>query len=331
MTLEANVTEAISLAADLSRTGQWNSYLSHIKVAYGIAGEQIWEALSRQLWNPTDIVDALSAMGAEDTSAACRWLLPAVGRLSTLPLANAKQLLRFADTPGLSYRYMVAQQLRPHVAAAPELGRELGEYLRTQTPPSDPSVSVWAAAFASGAPDLAAAYMEVLLTGAEADTRMAVALSGFLPLDNDQVRVTLRGLQPRLADTLHAATAISGDAAWAALCHIAGQSPRATQLLHDALQAAIPDAAVAIAASLYHLDATADDVIRTPVEDGRQAAADRPGRCPLHACDRQCGRQPVLSPSPTGESEPCAYTARCHGSGRRVGLSRGFRFACRPP
>jgi hypothetical protein len=45
MTLEANVTEAISLAADLSRTGQWNSYLSHIKVAYGIAGEQIWEAL----------------------------------------------------------------------------------------------------------------------------------------------------------------------------------------------------------------------------------------------------------------------------------------------
>jgi hypothetical protein len=265
MVIQTNAIDAIYSAADMLRSGQLGGYLAQVKSAYGADGDEIWERLASRLSATGDVVEALLALSAQDGSTACMWLLPVIGRLPDLSLVEAKQLLSFSETLGLSYRYMPGQQLHPHIARRPELGVQLGEYLRVQERPGDASVSVWAAAFASGAPEVAATYIKVLLTGAEVDTRLVVGLTGYLQLGSGKVQGILRALEPFLADTLQGGVGVLGRAAWSALCHISGISSRAVQVLGDALRAAIPEAVIAIAQSLYQVGPDSVAVAGVPV------------------------------------------------------------------
>lgn len=263
----ASKSDVIHIAACSLQAGHWSEYESQVKAAYRTSEDEIWAQLAKQHPGTVNVFVALSALSGHEGSAACTWLLPVVGQLPHLSLSDAKQLLAFAETLNLSYRHMPAEQLKPHIAARPELGRELGEFLRAADAPGEASVFVWAGAFASGAPKEAACYLETLLTGTLGDTRLAAVLSTFLPSDNEEVQGVLTSLESSLADVFIDNAAALGSLAWTAMCHIADQSAKARSALSEALRVASPEATIAIANSLYRQNQTTVGVTGAPVEE----------------------------------------------------------------
>ncbi|TMQ74870.1 hypothetical protein ACCUM_2636 [Candidatus Accumulibacter phosphatis] len=260
-------TNEIHIAACSLQAGCWSEYESQMKAAYRSSEDEIWAQLAKQHPKTVNVFVALSALSGREGSGACNWLLPVVGKLSHISLSDARQLLTFAETLTLSYRHMPAEQLKPHIAARPELGRKLGEFLRAEVSPGDASAFVWAGAFAAGAPKEAACYLETLLTGTPGDARLAAVLSTFLPPDNEEVQRTLASLESSLADAFVENATVLGSLAWAAMCHIADQSAKARSALSEALQAGSPEAIIAIANSLYRRDQTTVGVTGAPIEE----------------------------------------------------------------
>jgi hypothetical protein len=238
-----------------------------VKAAHRTSEDGIWGKLAKLHPGTVNVFVALSALSGEKGSAACRWLLPVVGQLAHMSLTNAKQLLNFAETLNVSHRHMPAEQLKPHIAARPKLGRELGEYLRAVDSPGEATVFVWARAFASGTPKAAACYVKTLLTGSAGDARLAAVLTTFLPTDDEEVQRVLASLEPSLADALIENSAVLGNVGWTAMCHIADQSAKARNALSEALRAGLPEATIAIANSLYRRDQTTVSVTGTTVEE----------------------------------------------------------------
>ena len=189
-------SDVIHIAACSLQAGQWSEYESQVKAAYRISEDKVWRLMAKQHPGTVNIFEALTTHSSQDGSAACRWLLPVVGQLPNLTFSDAKQLLTFADTLAPSYRHMPAEQLKPHIAARPELGRELGEFLRTEDAPGEASVFVWAGAFANGAPKAAASYIEALLTDVAGDARLATVLTTFLPAENEEIQRVIASLEP---------------------------------------------------------------------------------------------------------------------------------------
>lgn len=259
--------DAIHVAACSLHAGRWSEYESQVKAAYRTSKDGIWSQLAKQHPKTVNVFVALSALSGREGSAACNWLLPVVGQLPHLSLSDAKQLLAFAETLNLSHRYRPVEELKKHIAARPELGRELGEYLQAQDAPGEASAFVWAGAFASGAPKAAACYVETLLTGTAMDARLAVVLCTFLPSGNEEVQQVLASLEPSLADAIVERAAVLGSVAWTAMCQIADQSEKATSALSEALRAGIPEATIAIADSLYRRHHATVGVTGAPVEE----------------------------------------------------------------
>lgn len=263
----APTSDAIHIAACSLQAGRWSEYESQVKAAYRTSDDEIWAQLAKEHPGTVNIFVALSALSGHERSAACSWLLPVVGQLPHLALSDAKQLLTFAETLTLSYRHMPTEQLKPHIAARPGLGRELGELLRAEDAPSEASVIVWAGAFASGASNEAACYLETLLTGAVGDTRLAAVLSTFLPSDNVEVQRVFASIESSLTDALVENAAELGSVAWNAMCLVANQSAKARRALSEALRAGIPEATIAIANSLYRRDHPTVGVTDAPIEE----------------------------------------------------------------
>ena len=260
-------SDAIHAAACSLQAGRWSEYESHVKAARRTGDEEIWEKLAAYHPRTVNVFLALSALSSTESSAACSWLLPVVGHLPQMSLSDAKLLLNFVETLSDSYRYMPAEQLKPHIAASPKLGAELGAYLRAEDVPAEASVFVWAGAFAWGAPKEAACYLESLLTKATGDVRLAAVLTNFLPTDNEAVQQSLASLEPSLVEALIENSTILGRLAWTDLCHIADQSTKARNALREALEAGVPDATIAIANSLNRRNHTGVGVTGAPVDE----------------------------------------------------------------
>lgn len=162
---------------------------------------------------------------------------------------------------------MPAEQLKTHIAARPDLGLELGEFLRTEDAPGEASVFVWAGAFANGAPKAAACYIKALLTDVAGDSRLATILTTFLPADNEEIKCVIASFESSFADNLIANAAVLGSLAWTAMCLIAGQSAKARNALSEALRSRLPEAIIAIANSLFRRDQATVSVTGAPVEE----------------------------------------------------------------
>lgn len=261
----ASELDVINLAASSLQAGRWDEYEAHVKAAYGASEIQVWMQLAKLHPVTVNVFTALLNHPAENSVAACRWLLPVVGLLPPISLIEAKTLLGFAERLTLGFRHMPVEQLKPHIAERSEIGRQLGEFLRTEAEPGEISVSVWAGAFASGAPRDAVFYAAGLLTGTRGDTRLLAFLTTFLPTDSKEVQEVLASVEPTLADALASSAAELGWVAWSALCHIADHSPKARGELQAALDAGVPEAIVAIANSLYRRDLSTMGVTGAPL------------------------------------------------------------------
>ncbi|QZA82255.1 hypothetical protein [Deefgea piscis] len=245
-------SNAIHQAACSLQAGNWSTYLSQVKASYQIYEDEVWAQMAKKHPEPVNIITALTNLSGSDINIVCRWLLPIIGHLTQFQVTEAKQLLDFSERLDPSYRYMVADQLTPHILAEPKLGLELGSHLHSENKQQEQSIFIWAAAFAAGAPKDAAEYVAKLLAGAvETEMRMASILCIHLPTNNEEVQCVFTNLEPTSIEALCAKTAQLGKTAWAALCYLARYSSSATLALKAALDAVIPEAIIEITNSLH--------------------------------------------------------------------------------
>lgn len=275
-----NTDDDVAALIAALRASEWEHF-AQLAAAFGKAGRDgtLWPALARAHGNEVDIFERLLAWPPQDLLLALRRLLPAVEHLDGVASGDAARLLEFANRVEPSFRHVVAQQLRPHVAASSNLGTELGGALRRGDVTGEMAARVWAEAFWLAAPSHAADFALSLLGGKLHDTALLAALLQFLPRNEASIGSLLGAREAELASALHAAAPALGRNAWDALTSIAHFSALAMDALHTALKASEADAVMAISSWLYQvssptvgatavpLDHLVDDLLRAAVSD----------------------------------------------------------------
>jgi hypothetical protein len=244
------------------REGHWDQYEALMRPLLKGNNDEIWARVAAEHPATRNLLSVLSKLSNEQARAACHWLLPAIGKLSAFSLDDAFSLLDFAETLGGSYWHASSQQLALHIAARTDLGAEIGEGLRTDPRRGDASQRVWAVAFSSAAPQIAAQYLVGLMTGNRTDTQLLIHLLHTLHVEVPAVQAELAACERPLADFLLGQTGEFGHEAWSAMTCIASLSPTAVGYLLSAVDSADSQAVGAIANSLYQLKGIAAESLQ---------------------------------------------------------------------
>lgn len=195
-----------------------------------------------------------------------RLLLPAVEHVRLLSVSDGERFLEFAERVPQSHRYSVAQLLRPHVHRSPELGKQLGELLRSGTVKGEGSIRIWAAAFAGGASLDAGEYAVGLCAGSAGDVVLMAVLLQFLPVADEAVRAAIVSAEADLAHALTGMAPAPSDDAWQALTAIADVSATAMNALQQAVEGGKAGAAAAMGYWFQRLTTPTVGATAIPVE-----------------------------------------------------------------
>ena len=228
---------------------------------------ELWKALGEAHGTAFNLFERLSAWPVESVRIAIRKLMPAVQHVSSLASSDALQFLQFADRAPPSFRHSVAEQLRPHLASSPTLGKQLGESLRQGKVAGEGATRVWSNAFGSAAPTQAAEYAAELLDGSGNDSALLAVLLQYLPASNSEVVVVLQPTESKLAGALAGAAPAIGRDAWSALTSIAEYSPSAMTALQRAVIAGEAPALAAVTDWLYTISSPTVGATAVPLED----------------------------------------------------------------
>ena len=242
----------LSEAATALRNGQWEKYVELVGPLRQGDENRTWTYLAAEHPTTIDLFAVLAGLSNEQAQSACRWLLPAIGRLPAISFEEALALLDFGAALHPSCTYAIVQQLHVHVVANPSLGSELGERLRVDTSRGERALRIWAGAFAPVGQE-AARYAVSLMTGCPSDIRLIVNLLDFLEVEATLVRAELAQVEKPLADLIFDKASELGDSAWSALSCICAISPTATDHVVSALDSGNAQAAIAVANFLGRL------------------------------------------------------------------------------
>jgi len=159
--------------------------------------------------------------------------------------------------------------LQPHIAAAPDLGAQLGEALLRGEVAGEGVLRVWASAFATGAPTAAATYAVSLLDSGGPTDEHLQALLQYLDMKQGDVVTLLEPAEARLAAALLKAIREPSwtYAAGAALTGIASFSTSAMAALQRGVEAGETWALAATAGWLQSRPSTTVGVTAVPVDD----------------------------------------------------------------
>ena len=217
-----------------------------------------------------DLFAQLNAWPDAGIRVAVRRLMPAVAKVTALKLTEAVQFLKFAERVPLSHRHTAVEQLQPHVAVDPELGRQLGDAQLHGDVTGEGALRTWAGAFAVGAPAAAATYAAKLLNFAvgPADAQLQ-ALLLYLDMKQAEVVAVLEPVEARLTARLLAGTRDPdrGEPAWMALTATTAFSGSAMAALQRGLEEGEIPALVAAAHWLQTRASAKVGVTAVPIED----------------------------------------------------------------
>lgn len=246
--------------------------------------EDLWSALAVAHGDTLDVLERLLAWPVDGIRASMRWLMPTVEHLKQLPLDDAKRFLLYSTRVPPSFRHAVAELLRPHLARSPELGPQLGEWVRSTFVQNDGAARVWASAFSGGAPEAAARYVVSLRTGSASDLSLMAQLIQFLPIASEHVRAVIVPVEADLANALAGHAPDPSDDSWHALACIADASPVATETLMHAVESGKPGAIEAMCHWLHRVtgptlgatSASVENVLSNLLRHARHDAQVRP-------------------------------------------------------
>lgn len=260
-----NSTLGAAIAA--LQEGRWADYDLIARDLLSADGkEKFWEGLAASHPAELNLIDAILDWPIDRARICCSRLFPAIGKLPSLPLADALRLLAYAARTGSTVGYTCVQQLLTHIARQPLLGIEIGEYLQSASDADEAYQRLWASAFARASPKEAAKFALQLTTGSSVDSSLLVHLIQMLPADSPEVQMTLSPHEKVVADHLFSCTNQLGQPAWAALACFMDVSPTATGYLLEALDADEPNAATAIANTLYGIKHPTIGITKEPLE-----------------------------------------------------------------
>lgn len=233
----------------------------------GEASRGLWKAIGNAHGKDFDLFERLSTWPTASVSVALHRLMPAVEHVPSLTLADATRFLQFAARVESSFSYRVSEQLKPHIALNPELGKYLGESLRLREVTGDCATRVWAGSFSNAAPLQAALFALNLLEGASGDAVLLATLLQYLLVRDLEVTALLQPHEVKLAAVLVEAAPTVGRDAWFALTAIAGFSPAAMCVLQEAVTSGDVPALVAVANWLHQVSTPTVGATEMPLEE----------------------------------------------------------------
>jgi hypothetical protein len=154
------------------RDGRWSEYESIIRPLRDANENDTWDKLAAEHSVSVNLLAVLTPLSKIQAQAACRYLLPAIGRVPFFSVEDAVALLNFSENLGQSYRHVPARALEAQIRRTPRLGVEIAEKFKAIGNQSEARYRVWASAFAGALPLAAARYAVQLMTGDVLDTQM---------------------------------------------------------------------------------------------------------------------------------------------------------------
>lgn len=249
------------------RAGRYDDYVSlSTAFAKAVSKDALWSALGDAHGKSVDLLECLCAWPNEGSSDAIRRLLPAVEHIPQLSVPDGDRFLAFAERIPVSYRYRVAEALRPHLARSPELGDQLGHLLRQGRSSQDGSVRVWAGAFGSGAPANAVQFAVRLSGGSDCDRALMAVLLQFLPMADTEVQVGITQSDVGLVRALMSMAPEPSSDAWHALASIAEVSAAAMNALGQGVEGGNAGAIVALSLGLHRISKPTFGATGVPIE-----------------------------------------------------------------
>ncbi|SDI25312.1 hypothetical protein SAMN05216603_1294 [Pseudomonas benzenivorans] len=250
------------------RESQWQQYEELVGSIRNQAETQdLWVVLGESHGRDVDLLAQLLAWPTDRLRAVVNRLLPAVGKIPELSVSDALRLLQLAERLQPSYWYSVSEQLRPHIAANPQLGQQVGELLRTPGSPGHGALRVWAGAFSTEAPETAAQFALSLATGDPGDSRLLAALIQFLPMDDAAVHALLEPKEADLSKLLWNATSTLESTAWTALTRLTALSPSAMDILEQGIERGEIEATLAVADWMYQVSTPTVGASGVPIDN----------------------------------------------------------------
>lgn len=228
--------------------------------------DRLWVSLARAHGTEVDLFERLLAWPRETFRASLYRLAPAVSHLPTLSLADARGFLDYAARSEISYGHLLAEQLRPHFAANPELAWSLIDDLRQHAGRPTQVRRIWAGSFASAAPEPAARAAASLLLTAAGEPSLGAVLLQYLPMADSAVSGVLLSDEDQVVGALVAAAPSVGEDAWFALSALANLSSKAMESLGLGVAAAETQAVLAMAALVSRVGAPTVGATNQPTQ-----------------------------------------------------------------
>jgi len=253
-------------AIDALREGRWDAFVSMVRPIANIGNVELWREIATKHPASFDLFATLESLTPSQRNTAVYMLLPAVGELSELTVAEALRLLKFGSSLKDSAGIFTSRNLSPHVHRRFELGEEIGEALRADGSADDIQRQIWAMAFFPNAPAQAAVYATKLMDGTAEDSAMLVALFQSLPGYVSAAALHLEPQEESLSNQLYASRSRHGIQAWVALVSASEFSPTAWSILLAAIESAEAEASIAMVHSLFRLSAPSVGVHGVPLD-----------------------------------------------------------------
>lgn len=209
------------------QAGDRASYVALIrKVPYEQRDQLLWPAMGAQHSATINLVDELVSWPNDRASEAMNYLVPAIGHAPTLSPVDARKLLHFAPSVGLSFLHRLAESLSPHFAREFELGALLGSELQVDAH-SEAEYRVWAQALCSASPLRALSLARSMTTSDPGQARVFSAILQYLPVRLEEVVAEIATRPEALIEQAVTAAAVIGEFGWFGMSSLARVLPGA--------------------------------------------------------------------------------------------------------
>lgn len=206
----------------------------YIKLVRTVPFEQrentLWPAIGKKHGINVNLVDELVSWPRDKPREAMTYLVPAIAHAPSLSLSDARALLQYAPSAGLSFLHRLAASLRPHFARDISLALQLGGELQ-HGGRSEEEHRAWAQALCAASATRALSFAMSLTTSVVGPAHVYSTVLQYLPVGQADVLAEIVCYEETLVEQAIDAIAAIGENGWFGLSALARVSKKATERL----------------------------------------------------------------------------------------------------
>ena len=213
------------------KAGDTAGYIKLVRtVPYEQREKTLWPAVGKKHGSDVNLVDELVSWPRDKAREAMTYLVPAIAHAPTLSLSDARALLQFAPSAGLSFLHRLATSLRSHFARDISLALQLGAELQGGGR-SEEERRAWAQALCAASPTRALSLAMSLTTSVVGQAHVYSTVLQYLPVRQADVLAEIASHEETLVEKATDAIAAIGENGWFGMSALAQMSKKATQRL----------------------------------------------------------------------------------------------------